>query len=321
MNDKKITRKRLFAVLLISTLMILTPCAFSLNGGRGSNGVEAAEISPGTPANEQQAKGDLEDPQYASVSTYEELVAAIEQADDGTVIGIDCMIQCPDGTDLGKPDYSVILRRTGPEGWLTFQGNQSFVQNITFDGDDILSPYSILSSGCSSLTVKDCNLINCNGSSDGAVCICDGDISLINCLFDNNTGNSGAHLRIDGKNATIENCTFTNGHARYIGGAIFNCAFYDTTLSGCVITGNTADLSGGGIYTSSRSLSITQSKIHENTAASEADDLTVPHNVNAPIFDDYQDVVRLYEPDGLYPNDWETREYFEDMMPYPGTVY
>lgn len=199
---------------------------------RGSNGVEAAEISPDTSADEQQAEGDLEDPQYASVSTYEELVAAIAQADDGTVISIDCMIQCPDGADLGKADYSVILRRTNSEGVLVFNGKQGFVQNITFDGDDILSRYPILSSSCSSLTVKDCNLINCNGESDGAVCTVNGDILLIGFLFDNNTRNPGAHLRIDGKNATIENCTFTNGHARYRGGAIFNCAFDDTTLSG-----------------------------------------------------------------------------------------
>lgn len=328
MKDKKSTRKRLFAVIVAAALMIIPLCAFTANGGEGSHVMEAEDISiatsadASTPDDEHQAKEDSEDTLYTSVSTYEELVAAIEQADDGTVIGIDCMIQCPDGTDLGKPDYSVILRRTGPEGWLTFQGNQSFVQNITFDGDDILSPYSILSNGCSSLTVKNCNLINCNGSSEGAVWTNNGDISLINCLFDNNTGNSGAHLRIEGRNATIENCTFTNGHARYRGGAIFNFAFEDTSLSGCVITDNTADINGGGIYSSSRNLSITQSKIHGNTAASEPDDLAVPPNImNEPIFDDYQDVIRLYEPDGLFPNDWETREFYEDMIPEPGTVY
>ena len=327
MKDKKNTRKRLFAVIVAAALMIIPLCAFTANGGEGSHVMETEDISiatsadANTPDDEHQAKEDSEDTLYTSVSTYEELVAAIEQADDGTVIGIDCMIQCPDGTDLGKPDYSVILRRTGPEGWLTFQGNQSFVQNITFDGDDILSPYSILSNGCSSLTVKNCNLINCNGSSEGAVWTNNGDISLINCLFDNNTGNSGAHLRIEGRNATIENCTFTNGHARYRGGAIFNFAFEDTSLSGCVITGNTADINGGGIYSGSRNLRISQSKIHGNTAASEADDLTLMPKMNAPIFDDYQDVVNLYEPDGLFPNDWETREYYEDMLPDPGTVY
>ena len=327
MKDKKNTRKRLFAVIVAAALMIIPLCAFTANGGEGSHVMETEDISiatsadANTPDDEHQAKEDSEDTLYTSVSTYEELVAAIEQADDGTVIGIDCMIQCPDGTDLGKPDYSVILRRTGPEGWLTFQGNQSFVLNITFDGNNILSPYAILRSGCSSLTVKDCNLINCNGKSDGAIRTGDGDILLIGCLFDNNTGNSGAHLRIEGKNATIENCTFTNGHARYRGGAIFNFAFDDTSLSGCVITGNTADINGGGIYSGSRNLSITESKIHGNTAASEADDLTLMPKMNAPVFDDYQDVVRLYEPDGLFPNDWETREYFEDMLPDPGTVY
>lgn len=328
MKDKKSNRKRLFAVIVAAALMVIPLCAFTANGGEGSHVMEAEDISIATSADantsndEHQTKEDSEDTLYTSVSTYEELVAAIEQAEAETVIGIDCLIECPDGADLGKPDYSIILRRTGSDGRLAFNGDQGFVQNITFDGDGILSFYSFINSSCSSMTVKDCNLINCNGSSDGAVCINDGDISLINCLFDNNTGNSGAHLRIDGKNATIENCTFTNGHARYRGGAIFNFAFEDTTLSGCVITSNTADINGGGIYSSSRNLRISQSKIHGNTAASEADDLAVPPNImNEPIFDDYQDVISLYEPDGLFPNDWETREFYEDMIPDPGTVY
>lgn len=327
MKDKKSTRKRLFAVIVAAALMIIPLCAFTANGGEGSHNTEAEDISSATPANaealddEHQTEEDLEDTPYISVSTYEELVAAIEQAEPETVIGIDCLIGCPDGKDLGRPDCSVILRRTRSEGTLVFNGNQGFVQNITFDGNGILSYFPIVSSGCLSLTMKDCNLINCNNYGDGAVRTASGNISLINCVFDNNIGDSGAHLRIDGKNATIENCTFTNGHARYRGGAIFDCAFDDTTLSGCVITANTADLSGGGIYSSARNLRITQSKIHGNTAASEADDLVIPANMNAPIFDDYQDVVRLYEPDGLFPNDWETRELYEDMMPDPGTVY
>ena len=328
MKDKKSARKRLFAVIVAAALMIIPLCAFTANGSEGSHVIKAEDISIATSSDantsddEHQAKEDLEDTLCTSVSTYEELVAAIEQAEAETVIGIDCLIQCPDGADLGKPDYSVILRRTGSEGRLAFNGDQGFVQNITFDGDGILSFHSFVNSSCSSLTVKDCNLINCNGSSEGAVFINDGDISLINCFFDNNTGNSGAHLRIDGKNATIENCTFTNGHARYIGGAIFTCAFYNTTLSGCVITDNTADINGGGIYSSSGNLRISQSKIHGNTAVSKADDLAVPPNMmNEPIFDDYQDVINLYEPDGLFPNDWETREFYEDMIPDPGTVY
>lgn len=325
MKDKKITRKRLFAVIVAAALMVTPLCAFTANGGESSHDMEAEDISIATPANaeaddEHQTEENLKDTPYISVSTYEELIATIEQANDETVIGIGCLIECPDGADLGKSNYSVILRRTSPEGVLIFNGNQGFVQNITFDGDDILSFHPLISSGCSSLTVKNCNLINCN-SHDGAICTNSGHISLIGCLFDNNIGDSGAHLRIDGDDATIENCTFTNGHARYRGGAIFTCAHNNTTLSRCVITGNTAELSGGGIYTSSRNLRITQSKIHGNTAASEADDLAVPPNMNAPIFDDYQDVIKLYASDGLFPNDWETREFFEDMIPYPGTVY
>lgn len=210
MKDKKSNRKRFFAVIVAAALMVIPLCAFTANGGEGSHVMEAEDICIATSADantsddEHQTKEDSEDTLYTSVSTYEELVAAIEQAEAETVIGIDCLIQCPDGADLGKPDYSVILRRTGSDGRLAFNGDQGFVQNITFDGDGILSFYSFINSSCSSMTVKDCNLINCNGSSDGAVCINDGDISLINCLFDNNTGNSGAHLRIDGNTIKVK---------------------------------------------------------------------------------------------------------------------
>lgn len=321
MKDKKITRKRLFAALLVSALTILTPCAFSLNGGGGSNGVEAAEISPDTPADEQQAEGDLEDPLYASVSTYEELAAAIEQADAETVIGISCPISCSDGADLGRPDDSVILRRTSPEGTLLFRGNQGFVQNITFDGDGIFSNYPFITTDCSSLTIENCRLINCNSYNGAAISVHDGKTSIVSCLFDNNTGDSGAHLCLYDGWADIENCTFTNGYARQRGGAIANNQGDGIALSGCVITGNTAELCGGGIYNGVNTLRITQSKIHGNTAGSEMDDIAMSPVSYAPEFDDYQNVVKLYESDGLFPNDWETREFFEDMMPDPVTVY
>lgn len=326
MKDKKITRKHLFAVIVImvAALMIIPLCAFTANGNENSHDMETEDISIATPANaeahddEHQAE---EDTPYISVSTYEELVAAIEQADAETVIGFGCTIECPDGADLGRPDYSIILRRTSSEGRFIFNGNESFVQNITFDGDDILSFYPIVSSGCSSLTMKNCVLINNNCSSDCAVSTVRGDLFLVDCLFDHNTGNHGAHLRMSGDNATIKNCTFTNGHARYRGGAIFSEVINGIDLSGCVITENTADINGGGIYNSTGTIRITQSKIHGNMSGSEMDDIALSPVSRTPEFDDYQEVIKLYEPDGLFPNDWETREFYEDMTPDPGTVY
>jgi len=329
MKDKNSTRKRLFAVIVImvAALMIIPLCAFSANGSEDSHDMETEDISIATPANaeahddEHQTEEDLKDTPYISVSTYEELIAAIEQADAETVIGINCLIECPDGAVLGNPDRSVIFKRTNPDGHFIFRGNQGFVQNITFDGDGIFSNYPFITSDCSSLTIEDCSLINCNSYNGAAICVHDGKTSIIRCLFDNNTGDSGAHLCVDEGWADIENCTFTNGYARQRGGAIFNNAGDGIALSGCVITGNTAELCGGGIYNSVKTLRITQSKIHGNTAGSEMDDIALSPVSYAPEFDDYQDVIKLYEPDGLFPNDWETREYFEDMMPDPVTVY
>ncbi len=329
MKDKKSTRKRLFAVIIImvAALLIIPLCAFTANGGEGSHDMETEDISIATSSNanapddEPQADGNSEDIPYISVSSYEELIAAIEQAEAETVIDIDCLIECPDDTALGNPNRSVIFRRTSPDGRFVFNGNQGFIQNITFDGNNIFSFFPFISSGFSSLTMENCNLINCNGTNGAAIRIASGKASLIGCLFDNNTGDSGAHLCVDGGWATIENCTFTNGYAKQRGGAIFNSAGDGISLSGCVITGNSAELCGGGIYNSVKTLSITQSKIHGNMAGSEMDDIALSPVSHAPEFDDYQDVIKLYEPDGLFPNDWETREYFEDMMPDPVTVY
>lgn len=275
MKDKKSTRKRLFAVIVAAALMIIPLCAFTANEGEGSHDTEAEDISIATPANaealndEHQTEEDLEDTPYISVSTYEELVAAIEQANPETVIGIGCPIECPDDAGLGRPDYSVILRRTSSEGTLRFLGNQGFVENITFDGDGIFSYYPFITNSCSPLIIENCSLINCNGCNGAAIWVHSGKTSLISCLFDNNTGDSGAHLCVDEGWSDIENCTFTNGYARQRGGAIFNCSGKGITLSGCVITGNTAELCGGGIYNGVNTLRITQSKIHGNMAGSE----------------------------------------------------
>jgi len=289
--------------------------------------METEDISIATPANaeahddEHQTEEDLKGTPYISVSTYEELATAIEQADAETVIGISCPISCSDGADLGRSDYSVILRRTSSEGTLIFRGNQGLVQNITFDGDGIFSNYPFITTDCSSLTIENCSLINCDSYNGAAICVHDGKTSIVSCLFDNNTGDNGTHLCIYDGWTDIENCTFTNGYARQRGGAISNNQGDGIALSGCVITGNTAELCGGGIYNGVNTLRITQSKIHGNTAGSEMDDIAVSPVSYAPEFDDYQDVVKLYEADGLFPNDWEAREFFEDMMPDPTTVY
>lgn len=329
MKDKKSTRKHLFAVIVImvAALMIIPLCAFTANGSENSHDMETEDISIATPANaeayddEHQTEENLEDTLYISVSTYEELVAAIEQADTETVIGISCPISCSDSTYLGRSDYSVILRRTSSEGALVFRGDQGFVQNITFDGDGIFSNSPFITTDCPSLTIENCSLINCNSYNGAAICVHDGKTLIVSCLFDNNTGDNGAHLCIYDGWADIENCTFTNGYARQRGGAISNNQGDGISLSGCVITGNTAELCGGGIYNGVNTLRITQSKIHGNTAGSEMDDIAMSPVSYAPEFDDYQDVVKLYESDGLFPNDWETREFFEDMMPDPVTVY
>lgn len=130
MNTKHSFWNRLFAALLLAVMLVTqTTTAFAVEDSPeptepsmvqaqdSDTGTEEAGEGTDTPEGGSLSEG----PETAlqTVSSLEELLQAIEQAEAGATIGIGCEIVCPDGTVLGDTYKRVTLQRTAPEGHKT----------------------------------------------------------------------------------------------------------------------------------------------------------------------------------------------------------
>lgn len=330
MNSKKRLWNCLLAAFLIAALLLVpTIPALALDGEPLVDPMETVE-SPDldteppttppedtgegndTPADERPVEGPESGP--VVVSTLEALLQAIDEAEAGATIGVDSEIVCPDGTTLGNPDYRVTIQKSAPEGRIYFSNGDgtgtALIQNITFDGACIESFWGFMGVSLKSTTFINCDFINIYSPSAGtALAITDSNATLIGCTFDNNKGEQGAHIRIDGEPIVLlENCTFTNGAATMKGGAIMNCSYGEVTLDGCTITGNTAKQCGGGIYNVGY-MTIQGCKIYGNTVDDEPNDIANEYYGRLALMDDHAALVSLYEEDGLIPNLWAVDVY------------
>lgn len=338
MNTKKHLWNRLLAVFLIAALMMApTLPGLALAVETDETTPAPTETSPtptedvgeGTDTTPTETPPESPENGPVTVSTLEELLQAIDEAEEGAVIGVGSEIDCPDGTILGSPDHAVTIQRMAPEGHIYFTNGDGtgtgLIQNITFDGAYIESNAGYIGVSLGSTAFVNCNFVNCAGSADGAaLTLSYGDTTLTDCAFDNNSGGQGAHLRIDGTTAQLENCSFTNGTATMKGGAIMNCSYYGVTLTGCTITGNTADQCGGGIYNVG-TMALEGCKIYGNTANGEVDDLASEYWGRLALMDDHAALVDLYAEDGLIPNLWAVDTYQDEwagpMEDYPTMIF
>ena len=221
MNRKKHFRNRIVAALIVAALLLVQSIpAFAADSTTPATGAFSPPLSVGgegtdTPTAQSRTEG-LPVPSVTA-STLEELLQAIEQAEDGTVIGIGCEIVCPEGTVLGNT-RNITLLRTGPDGQIrtASPGKDAPVniQGITFDGGNIPTTKPFVEVTIST-NLKDCTFTNCTA---GAVSISYESAIFDYCTFSNNTGEEGAHLRISGNASTVNNCTFTGGSAELRGG-------------------------------------------------------------------------------------------------------
>ena len=245
------------------------------------------------------------------VSTYQELLTALENAENGGEILIKGYITINVESNyqiLGNNSKRVTLKRasdnagftiTSPNGQNTLQ-----VQNLIFDGAEIQASTSMLFIDTNAI-FRNAEIKNCS-SFASAVEIGGGIISFTNCTFDNNSATQGAHLSSNsGGNVSISNCIFRNGIATYKGGAIqFGAVGRINTISDCEITGNSAGTYGGGIFNSSN-LTIERTKINGNTAIQGGNDIASEENGSLAL-DSTEELNLLYKADN------KTAEWIED---------
>ena len=261
------------------------------------------------------------EPTLGPVSTLEELLDAIANANANDVIEFDASIQAYSGSNLvlGRADCPVTLRRTTSEARLSLgslEVEDVIVQNITFDGAGVQSYSPILFVSSPSQFITDCNFINCIGGAALEIDYnCDTNIQL--CNFANNTGTSGSHIRLGCRSAHIWGCTFTDGFASDRG-PVYMRTQGRTELSGCTISGNAAGTMGGGIYLEGGELYISGCKIYGNTANGVADDITKDYTSLLSLADNYAALVELYKPDGVVPNRWTVDSHYDNNL---GTDY
>lgn len=323
-------RNHLLTALFVAVMvMILTLPAFAAETAV-SESTPDAEVSISAPdllENPTDEDGTIIDevgatePTLGPVSTLEELLDAIANANANDVIEFDASIQAYSGSNLvlGRTDCPVTLRRTTSEARLSLGSSEVedvIVQNITFDGAGVQSYSPILFVSSPSQFITDCNFINCIGGAALEIDYnCDTNIQL--CNFANNTGISGSHIRLGCRSAHIWGCTFTDGFASDRG-PVYMRTQGRTELSGCTISGNAAGTMGGGIYLEGGELYISGCKIYGNTANGVADDITKDYTSLLSLADNYAALVELYKPDGVVPNRWTVDSHYDNNL---GTDY
>lgn len=227
------------------------------------------------------AETDNTDTPSVVCSTFSSLYQALIQANDGDVIGIDDAIIMNTSIEftLGYEDKHVTLVRMNADAHFEVRADQkSTIQNITFDGNGIQGnqPMCIV---CSKTEFDDVEFLDCQTNADGgAVQVYVGNVNMNRCTFKGNSAKNGGHIAVfNGSVLNLTECSLTEGHAIECGGAIYyDCSAtqYGEAASS-LIHGNSADVSGGGIYVASGSLVIdTTSKLYGNTAP-KGEDMTV----------------------------------------------
>lgn len=332
MNAKRMM-KCLLATVLMALLVLQTVPALAVDvEPTNPDPVEiteptdpATEPSP-TPTGDGSEGNDTTEPENPpespetdfTATTLEELLQAIEEAEDGATIGVGCIINCMEETNLGSPDKTVTIRRIAPEGNVAFSSEYgtgtATIQNIIFDGANIDSVFSFVVSNIPS-TFENCSFINCSGGNGAGLYLTGRNTVISGCTFESNSGQQGAHLRIDSGAVTISDSSFTDGAAIDKGGAIVNYSEQQVTMTGCTITGNTTSAQHGGGIWNSGTLDVAQCKIYGNTANGEVDDLVNEYWGRLGLMDDHNALVALYAADGVTPNKWAVDTFKDGIEP------
>lgn len=331
MNTKHSFWNRLFAALLLAVMLVTqTTTAFAVEDSpeptepstvqAQDSDTSAEEAGEGTNTPEDENPSDEPETALQTVSSLEELLQAIEQAEAGATIGIGCEIVCTAGIVIGDNEKPVILKRTAPEGRVCFYSvdgtGNSAIQNITLDGNSVDATTAFVQSSMET-SFLNCTFSNCMA---GAVEVKNGYQYFENCIFENNIAQYGPHIRFDGGSGYILNCIFTDGTATIRGGAIACYTDQGVILEQSTVTGNSSSQRGGGIWNAGK-LTVLQSMIYGNEACWEPDDIVNEYQGQLALVDNHRDLTRLYAPYNLTPNKWAVDTFIDESAERPNMVF
>lgn len=238
--------KKMLSLLLVFTLVLsMATSAF------------AAE---GTDCGEQPQ--DQEDQTAPTVSTLEELQAAIAAAKDGDTIAISEEITL-DAVTLETNKRIVIIRSdTYPSGTLIRLYNGAKISGFIFE-EPTDSTIICVSSWETAIEIKNCQFIGNSMNTHSFINAYGGinypnQVRIDSCYFDGAT--KSAIVCTNGLTLTITDSGFTDNSSLTQGGAIYSSS--TLILDNCIFTGNKA-VSGGGVYCSG-DLTITDCQFSEN---------------------------------------------------------
>lgn len=238
--------KKMLSLLLVFTLVLsMATSAF------------AAE---GTDCGEQPQE--QEDQTAPTVSTLEELQAAIAAAKDGDTIAISAEITL-DAVTLETNKRIVIIRSdTYPSGTLIRLYNGAKISGFIFE-EPTDSTIICVSSWETAIEIKNCQFIGNSMNTQSFINAYGGinypnQVKIDSCYFDGAT--KSAIVCTNGLTLTITDSGFTNNSSLTQGGAIYSSS--TLILDNCIFTGNKA-VSGGGVYCSG-DLTITDCQFSEN---------------------------------------------------------
>lgn len=197
-----------------------------------------------------------------TVTTIEELLEAIENAEDGDTIRIGATIDVSENTSIGSSEKRLTLIRSEDmaDREVFSCAAPATLENLIIDGNGGSERLIWISADAtlSGLTIR-----NSNG---GGIYVQGGIVTIDGCSFEDNTALSGAHLRLfAGAMVSIIDTTFVRGFASGgWGGAIDSRT--DMTITGCTFMDNSASEGGGAIYAPVGSCMIRNSTITRNMA-------------------------------------------------------